>query len=212
MLYRQDLVELGRWEPTRSEFDDEQLYRVNKHQFAKFSLDVGGRRETLVLVNLHLRARADKADLRLRQARQLNRWMTRLTPAERRQLIVLGDFNTEQVAGQRSESTTEVDLIRSLGTGTTDDDLFDLHIRLPQNSRATHLTGGQFDRMLIGPGLLEDGAGRDLSWQAVRVDKNACVRGLPDKQHWDPQPYWSIPAAERDISDHYPLVATFQIK
>ena len=213
ILYRGDLVEVGRWESTAAEYADKQLTTVNKHQFAKFLVGRGEDRQTVTLVNLHLRARADQAPRRQSQTRQLNRWLQRLPSGQQANLIVLGDFNTEHRFGQSHElNPSELDVLRTRETAATGDDLIDLHKWIPGQQRSTHITGGEFDRILVGQGLIGDGAGKSgLRLETVRVAKEVNVRGSgPDKAHWEATPYWTIPEKERDVSDHYPVVATFR--
>lgn len=213
ILYRQDLFEVGRWEATRQEYDDQQLYSVNKHQFAKFLVGPADNRTVLTLVNLHFRARAEQAPRRVRQARQLNRWLNTLPKSQSEQLIVLGDFNTEHRHGAQTSEPTEVaELVRRGNTDATDD-LVDLHRWVSAANRSTHLTGGQFDRMLASLALTKDEPGStDLVLEKVEVGKNLVVRGTQDRAHWEESPFWKIPQQERDISDHYPVIATFRFK
>lgn len=215
VLYREDVIEVGRWESTSAEYRDKRLSSVNKHMFAKFLVGQEGQRETLTLVNLHFRARAEQAQRRQTQARQLNRWLARLPLAEQANLIVLGDFNTEHRYQQApAVKPSDLDVLRTRETATPEDDLTDLHQFLDPQQRATHMTGGQFDRMLVGRGLVADAPGRvDLKLESVRVAKEVNVRGGgPDKKHWEETPYWTIADKERDISDHYPLVAVFRLQ
>lgn len=46
--------------------------------------------------------------------------------------------------------------------------------------------------------------------EEVIVRRDLVVRGEVDQNHWDG--YYEIPQEERDISDHYPLVAEFVFK
>jgi endonuclease/exonuclease/phosphatase family metal-dependent hydrolase len=217
LLYRSGLAELGRWEISREHYQDNRYFSVAKHLFAKFQWGEGPQQEELVVVNVHLRARADKADLRRRQARQLNHWLRRLSPTQRNQLLILGDFNTEARGGSWQTPAegrpTAIDQLPDLGIlcRGADPQRTDLHQFMRQQDRATHLSGGQFDRILAAPGLMaDDPARRDLVFRRVRVARELAINKGPDKTHWDA--YWSIPAAERDLSDHYPVVAEFDFR
>ena len=51
----------------------------------------------------------------------------------------------------------------------------------------------------------------DLVLQSITIGKDLVVRGKQqDTDHQDQ--YWKIPADERDVSDHYPVVAEFEFK
>ena len=86
--------------------------------------------------------------------------------------------------------------------------LYGLHNELPEDGRATHLNGGEYDRILVSPSLTTDYDYKDLVFDSVERRKDLVVRQEPDAAHADG--YWDIPEAERDLSDHYPLVATFK--
>ncbi|MCA9175676.1 MAG: endonuclease/exonuclease/phosphatase family protein [Planctomycetales bacterium] len=213
VLYRQDAIEVGRWEGTLEDARNQSLSSVNKHMFAKFYVGQGEQRQVLTLVNLHLRARAEQAERRARQARQLNVWLRRLPPEQRQRLIVLGDFNTEHQFGATVATPSELDVLRSGETENDADDLLDLHQWIAADARATHLSGGQFDRLLVSPALARrEAAESGPVLESVRVGKEFCVRGTPDRSHWEQSAYWTIPNDERDVSDHYPLIATFRFR
>lgn len=78
----------------------------------------------------------------------------------------------------------------------------------------THLlVGKQFDRILVSRSLVEDESGRpDLCLRSVAVRPDLSIRGDADEpdEHWNH--YWEIETAHRDLSDHYPLVAEFEIR
>jgi hypothetical protein len=41
--------------------------------------------------------------------------------------------------------------------------------------------------------------------------KDLCIRGKgADEDHWNK--YYEIPQSERDVSDHYPIVAEFEVR
>jgi hypothetical protein len=101
-------------------------------------------------------------------------------------------------------------ILRGLDTPDDSDDLVDLHQYLPADERGTHLARGkQFDRILVSRSLIEDDPGRvDLVFRSIELRKDVVVRGTrTDDSHWDN--YYEIPQKERDLSDHYPLVARF---
>ena len=70
------------------------------------------------------------------------------------------------------------------------------------------LDGRQFDRVFHSASLGEDDPNRkDLVIESAAVFPGLVIQGEKDKNHWDG--YYDIPPAERDVSDHYPLVVTF---
>jgi len=73
------------------------------------------------------------------------------------------------------------------------------------------MIGKQFDHVLISPALLKDNAHEsDLIFRHIESHKDLVINGKQDTDHFDG--YYSIPSSGRDVSDHYPVVATFQIK
>lgn len=161
--------------------------------------------EKLFVINIHLIS--SSADARAAQAKTLRAWI-RSDVAKGGNVIILGDFN----AGQRYNETTPdsgVGVIRGFQTKSTEDDLSDLHRVI--GNRSTHLTGRELDRILITKALEEDKKDVvDLSFKKIERRADACVRGEPDRNHRNN--YWKIPTKERDVSDHFPLMATFDLK
>ena len=68
-----------------------------------------------------------------------------------------------------------------------------------------------FDRILVTPSLVEPQPGKPgFVFKSFAVRKDLVIRGEQDKDHMDV--FWKIPQAERDTSDHYPIVAEFELK
>ncbi len=46
----------------------------------------------------------------------------------------------------------------------------------------------------------------------IEVLRDLAIRNGQDspKQHWDN--YWKMPESDRDLSDHYPVMATFEMR
>ncbi len=184
---------------------------VTKQLAVEFEVRCGDAVETLTIMNIHLRAGADAKVIRRGQARSVHAWLAdKISAGEN--VIVLGDFNT--VAAVPAAAGTEIHAALGKETATATDDLVDLHTYLPQNERSTHLqTGRALDRILVSPSLLSDDSDRvDLSFDKIQRLRDLSVRGQPDAtgEHYDR--YWQMKAAERDISDHYPVMATFEFK
>lgn len=187
---------------------------VSKHVAAIVEVPVGNSIQSILVVNVHFRSGEKGADIRKKQAASLNHWIERWQAASGSpHVIVTGDFNTEQRAGA-IDPESEMAILLSRSTAETDDDLTDLHESIPANNRQTHLLPGrQFDRILASRSLIEDTPGvADLVFGRVEVRKDLAVQGSPDTptQHWEQ--YWESSADERDLSDHYPVVAEFVIR
>ncbi len=182
-------------------------HNVAKHLFCELEWGIGEGRERVLLLNVHLRAMPEGAEIRKKQARLIRQWIHQEIAAGEN-VIVLGDINTNELF---SETTPEGDagVLRGLDTHDPADDLVDLFRLHPQPVPATHLIGKQFDRILVSPSLVADAPRRrDLVCERISVRKDLVVRGTrQDDNHLDN--YWQIPEAERDLSDHYPVIAEF---
>lgn len=187
---------------------------VSKHVAAVIDVPVGERIESVLIVNLHLRSGEKGAAIRAKQAASLNEWIRRWsTGNETSHVIVLGDFNTEEIAG-RTNPGSELAILQSRSTESKDDDLIDLHEHIRADDRQTHLlTGKQFDRVLVSQSLVADEPGvLDLALGHVSVRRDLVVQGDVDTpvEHWEQ--YWQMPESQRDFSDHYPVMAEFEIR
>ena len=152
----------------------------------------------------------ENAVVRMRQARLLRRWFgEQIRRGEN--VMILGDINSEEKFADTARDR-EVGILRGLTTPDTNDDLVDLHQFVPQSKRYTHLIFRQFDRILVTNSLMRDEPGRrDLVFKSVQVRHDLAVQGKKqDEDHWNI--YYEIPQRERDLSDHYPVVAEFELK
>lgn len=209
IMYRSGLVEYSRREQTQEMFDSNQYYNLSKHLFARFEWGTGKDRETVTVFTGHLRARPEKRDLRQRQSRLVHKWLEEEIIAGRN-VIVTGDFNTEDDFGAET-ADGPVAILRGKVTQTPQDDMLDVNEFLPADQRATHISGRQYDRIFYSPSLAEDDPNRkDLVLRRVIVRRDLVVQGEVDRNHWDN--LYKIPQSERDISDHYPLVAEFEFR
>ena len=191
---------------------DASLAEVSKHLAVEYELTLGEQTEIVTVLTLHLRAKAEAEGIRTKQARTVHAWLAdKVRDGEN--VIVLGDFNSEGSVVPAPQAT---DMYAACGFDTPDlaDDLIDLHSHLPETQRQTHLlTGKSFDRILVSRSLLEDHPTQiDLCLAKVECRQDLSVKGSVDHpaEHWDN--YWEIDAADRDISDHWPLMATFEFK
>ena len=209
ILYRSGLVSFGRREQTSEMFRSKQYYNLSKHLATRFEWGQGDEKESLFLLNVHLRARPEIAPLRQRQCRLIRHW-TREAILRGENIVVLGDINTETTFSE-TPPDSDIGILRGLETPQLADDLFDLHKFLPAKERTSHLLPGkQFDRILVSQPLLENQDGKqDLVFHSMQRRKDLSVRGQQaDKEHWNT--YYQIPQTERDLSDHYPLIARFR--
>lgn len=185
---------------------------VSKHLITELEFRFGKHSERVTVINVHLISRPEGQPKRMLQARSIQHWISQLAQTNEN-IILLGDFNTEET-GDATRSESELGIAAGLETPSTDDDLIDLSLRIPAAARQTHrLDGRQFDRIFCSRALLEDDPSKpDLVFAEIKVVRQAAIRGRPDPldQHWDF--YWSIPQDERDLSDHFPMLATFVIR
>ncbi len=200
-----------------------QYYDVSKHVLGTFEIptatasDPGSEPQRVIVMNVHLRSTAEAQDIRTRQARLVHHWVSeRIAAGEN--VIVLGDFNTETTISSSDTNTdhslTDMAVARGLEHVDTSQHLVDLQSYLERGETQTHvLPGRSFDRILVSPSLLEDDPKhRDLVFDSVQVRRDLTIQSDLDEpqQHWDN--YWNLPADERDLSDHFPVLATFKLK
>ncbi len=196
---------------TKQMLSTNQYFDLTKHIRASFEFRHGETTERLTVLNVHLCATAEAEPKRIRQARLLHHWIAAAVRRDEN-VIVVGDFNTELKADRLSDDS-DIGIACGLETPETDDDLVDLNLMLPALNRRTHLLGGQYDRILCSRSLIEDDPQRpDLVFRKIEVLPNLAIRGDKDtpQLHWDN--YWQIPESERDLSDHYPVMATFEVR
>jgi endonuclease/exonuclease/phosphatase family metal-dependent hydrolase len=208
ILYRSGLVEYSRREQTQEMFDSKDFYNLSKHMFARFEWQANGKTEALTLLNVHLRATAEAAELRTKQAKLAHAWMKAGIEAGENRMI-LGDLNVEELAGDVKPGM--FDLLGRRST-TASDDLYDLLEKAPEPKRPTHLIlPKQFDRILVSQSLLPESAGPGIKFKSIEVLSQHNIRGAEaDLDHWDTR--YTKDRAERDISDHHPVMATFEFR
>ena len=215
LMYRApvEMLQTTHFGQTRAMKKTQRYYDVSKHIMGVFEVPNGtDDPERVTVMNIHLRSRAEGESLRIRQGRLVNHWIAdRIAAGDN--VIVLGDTNTEE-KGDETRPESDLGLLCGLETKTKADDLVDLHLKLPAKDRQTHLLPGrQFDRIMVSKSLLEDDPDRpDLVFSSVEVRKDLCIQGKPDTEteHWEQ--YWDRAETQRDLSDHYPVLATFEIK
>ncbi len=209
LLFRSGLTQYRRHEQSREMFDSNNFYNISKHLVGEFSWRSIA--SPLTVMTVHLRATAEAEDFRVRQARLARYWLKpELEKGE--DVILLGDLNSEHAVGENVG-----DMLELVG-GSTDSankaapPLVDLLRFAPMDKRITHLIlPKSFDRILVSQSLIEDGPGKDWVFKQIEVRSDLVVHGKHDGQeHWDNR--LTMPIEELDTSDHYPLVATFELK
>jgi endonuclease/exonuclease/phosphatase family metal-dependent hydrolase len=209
VLAQSGLIEYGRKEQSREMFDSKEFYNLSKHVFCKFQWGSGSEGVALTLLNVHQRAQDDGASIRRRQAKLAHFWLeSQINAGEN--VVLIGDTNTE-FAAEKAAADNDLGILRGLHTASRKDDLFDCHELLKPEDRATHLVGKPLDRILISEPLRARPTGRKgLILKTVSNRKDLCIRGKgPDDDHWNK--YYQIPQDERDVSDHFPIVAEFEV-
>jgi endonuclease/exonuclease/phosphatase family metal-dependent hydrolase len=211
LLFRSGLTQYRRHEQTREMFDSNNYYNISKHLVGEFSWKTLA--SPLTVMTVHLRATAEAEDFRVRQARLARYWLTpQLTKDE--DVILLGDFNTEHAVGENVGDMLELAGASDRGTSqtTTAPPMVDLLKFLTTDRRTTHLIlPHAFDRMLVSQSLIDDGPGKDWVFEQIQIRSDLVIRGKHDGQeHWDNR--LTMPIDELDTSDHFPLVATFELK
>jgi len=211
ILYRSGLVEYSRREQTQEMFASKEFYNLSKHMFAKFEWQANGKTESLTALVLHLRATVDAADLRRQQSKLAQAWMSAgIEAGENR--VIMGDLNVEELAGNVTANGDGMFELLGRRTEKTSDDLFDLLEMAPEGKRQTHLIlEKQFDRILVSKPMLATTDGPGIKFKSIEVLSQYNIRGVgADMDHWDTR--YTKDRAERDISDHHPVMATFEFR
>ncbi len=203
LLFSSGLTHYRRHEQTKAMFASNNFYNLSKHLVAEFRWRTV--ESPLTLMTVHQRATEDAEDFRIRQARLARYWLEPQL-AQGQDVILLGDLNTEQPVGDASGDMQEL-----IGP-TSPHPLVDLLKFAKPDQRRTHLILDRaYDRILVSPSLVEDGPGLDWVFKDIVVRGDLVVQGKPDgREHWDQR--LTLPPSELDTSDHFPVVATFDLK
>ncbi len=208
ILQRSGLNNFRRYEQSKTMFDSKQYYNLSKHLVAEFRWsDVPA---PLTIINMHLRATAESETERSKQGR-LARWWLQPQLDAGQDVIFLGDINSEHPVG---ELAGEMKYFIDGGEPAKPPRCIDLLGSAPENARQTHLIlPKQFDRIIVSPSLtVDDPATRDWVFAsiAVRPDLAIVGSGKDGDAHWDGR--LTMPTSELDVSDHAPVIATFELK
>jgi endonuclease/exonuclease/phosphatase family metal-dependent hydrolase len=203
ILYTNGLTQYRRHEQTREMFTSNKFYNLSKHLVAEFHWKTIA--SPLTLMTVHLRATESAEDFRIRQSRLAMHWLEPQL-AQKQDVILLGDINSERPVGDRTGDMQEL-----LGDGLAHP-LVDVLAQAAPTQRRTHLILDRaYDRILVSPSMMEDGPGLDWVFKKIEVRGDLCIRGQADgPEHWDQR--LTLPPAEFDSSDHFPVIATFELK
>ncbi|MDX1946587.1 MAG: hypothetical protein SFU86_14390 [Pirellulaceae bacterium] len=203
------LTEFSFKRQTQEMYETKEFYNINKHILCRLAWGSGPERQELTMLNVHFRAMPEATEIRKRQGKLARSFVAAEMQAGKN-VMVLGDINTDETY----ETTTpdgDIGTLRGLHTPATDDDLIDLYQFYKGESKETHLVHKQFDHILVTPSLVKgDGSGKGLVFESIAIRKDLVLRGEQDQDHMNI--YWTIPQTERDISDHYPVVAEFAVR
>ncbi len=211
ILFRDGCVEMSRREQNAAQWKSKQFKNLSKHLFTKFEWGTGPQKEKLTLLNVHLRAMADREQLRIQQIKLIREWINEEIKSGGN-VIVVGDLNTEHLHGKQT-AKTDIGILRGLNDNDPTNDLFDANEFIPEAKRSSHFTGKQFDRILFSAALKQDTPNRkDLVFTTANVASDIVIRGKRDNANLRWNNLYAIPQAERDISDHYPVIARFDFR
>jgi endonuclease/exonuclease/phosphatase family metal-dependent hydrolase len=210
VLSQSGLVEFSRKEQTKEMYKSKEYYDLTKHVFCYFEWGKGEDRLRLTLLNIHQRAQPEQTPVRIRQAKLAHYYLAEKIKAGEN-VVLIGDTNTEFPFDETAPDN-DIGVLRGLNTPETDDDLFDCHELLSPEDRPTHIIHKSFDRIFISEPMRHAAAGKkSLVLKSIANRKDLNTRGKEqDQDHWNI--YYQIPQDERDISDHFPIIAEFEVK
>jgi len=200
-LMKSGLVGYSRREQSKVMYDSNNYRNISKHLIGEFRWDEVER--PLTIINVHFYARAEAEDRRVKQARLARQFLAD-SLEEGHDCILLGDTNSEHSPG------TMVGDVKAIAENTPK--MIDLLTQSDQPNLPTHLVlDKQFDRIYVSSSLMEDGPGKDWVFQSIRVVTDGVINGKRDgEEHWDER--LTMSTDELDVSDHFPVIAEFELK
>lgn len=196
------LVSYRRHEQTKAMYDSREYHNVSKHLVGEFRWE--GMERPMNVMTVHLRATADAEEPRVKQAKLARKWLEpNLSRGE--DVILLGDLNSEHSAGSIQGDIAAI-------VGENGPKMVDLLEYLDDKSAQTHLVlDKQFDRILVSESLMDDTAGEDWVFDHIEILVDPIIRGKRDsEEHWSER--LTMSEDELDLSDHFPVMATFLLK
>lgn len=202
-LMQSGLLQYSRREQSKAMFDSNEYRNISKHLLGEFRWQEVAR--PLTLLNVHFYARAEAEDKRVKQALLARQFIdSALTRGD--DCMLVGDTNSEHPAG-----TLQGDVKAIVGTGDRPK-MVDLLTYLDDSAQSTHLVlDKQFDRIYVSQSMIDDEPGLDWVFKKVHVVQEPVINGLRDGEaHWDGR--LTMSTDELDVSDHFPVVAEFELK
>jgi endonuclease/exonuclease/phosphatase family metal-dependent hydrolase len=199
--------------PEPRNWNSREMKPLTKQLMVEIPWGDGPNMRRLTFINVHLMAGDDigKEMDRCDQARFIKRWIE--DEHKRGHYVVLmGDLNTAEVRGNPPKEKA-LDILAGKDTpDDKDDDLEDVTNIMPVMERITFGSrGSMLDHIFISP-KLKNGPG--IAFDTISNRKDVVIRGEgPDfKLKLRDRRFWKIDEDERDLSDHYPLLAKFRVK
>ncbi len=202
-LMQSGLLQYSRREQSKAMFDSNEYRNISKHLLGEFRWQEVAR--PLTLVNVHFYARAEAEEKRVKQARLARQFIeTGLSRGD--DCMLVGDTNSEHPAG-----TMQGDVQAIVGTHDRPR-MVDLLTFLDDRSQSTHLVlNKQFDRIYVSQSMIDDEPGLDWVFKGVHIVEEPVINGRRDgEEHWDQR--LTMSTDELDVSDHFPVVAEFELK
>jgi endonuclease/exonuclease/phosphatase family metal-dependent hydrolase len=199
--------------PEPRDFDRRQEKSVTKQLMVELPWGQEPHLRHLTIITVHLMAGEEvgKEMDRCDQARYIKRWV-REEHRRNHYVVLLGDMNTVPMRPNRDLKDSAIDVLTGKDTpNDPDDDLVDVVQSLGPEDRVTfagkHST---LDHILISPKLRQ---GPGIAFENISNRRDVAIRGkMPDSLWRGDRRFWKIPSEERDVSDHYPLMAHFRMK
>ena len=213
ILVKRGLRPQFRRAPEPRNWNGREVKPLTKQLMVEIPWGEGPAQRKLTFINVHLMAGDDigKEMDRCDQARFIKHWIRDEHKAGHF-VILMGDMNTAEVRGSVPRERA-IDVLTGKDTpGDPDDDLDDIIQIMPVMDRITFGSrGSTLDHILISPRLKH---GPGISFESISNRRDVVIRGQgPDyRLHLRDKRFWKIDEDERDLSDHYPLLAKFKMK
>lgn len=199
--------------PEPRNWNSREVKPLTKQLMVEIPWGDGPNQRRLTFINVHLMAGDDigKEMDRCDQARFIKHWIRDEHKAGH-YVILVGDMNTAEVRNAEPKERA-LDVLTGKDTPSDpDDDLDDVTNIMPPMDRITFGSrGSMLDHILISPKLKK---GPGITFNTISNRRDIVIRGQgPDfKLRLRDKRFWKIDEDERDLSDHYPLLAKFIMK
>lgn len=213
ILVRRGLRPQYRRAPEPRNWNSREVKPLTKQLMVELPWGEGTSQRRLTIINVHMMAgdelgrEMDRCD----QARFIKHWIKDEHRAGHF-VILVGDMNTAELRNAVPKERA-IDVLTGKDTpGDHDDDLEDMTTIMPPLDRVTFGSrGSMLDHILISP-KLKNGPG--IAFDSISNRRDVAIRGQgPDHRlKLRDRRFWKIDEDERDLSDHYPLLARFKMK